>query len=201
MSTLWKGAGRFFASHWKIVSAIAGPLILIIIIFSLPVKVVPVEVTENYTALEVQSQPYIAQETYQENEAYTDSETTSETVYDSYTSGYNWDYSFSPKPGSTISVSVSGLGYSYPPFIYWGDNTTGPFYPDRWLNFYYSGSRVVIKMTYPVVKNRLVSKTRDVIKYRDVQVPVQRERVITRTYRMSLWAYFFMDQAKLGTTP
>ena len=54
-------------------------------------------------------------------------------------------------------------------------------------------------MTYPAVKNRLVSKTRDVIKYKDVEGPVQKERIVTKSYRMSLWAYFFMDQSKLAT--
>jgi hypothetical protein len=201
MQKMWENTKEFFKKHWKLFSAVAGPVILLVIIFSLPIKVVPVEVTENYTALEIQSQPYVARETYQENESYTDSETATDTVYDSYTSGYNWNYSFVPRPNSTISVSVSGMGYSYPPFIYRGDNSTGPFFPGGYLNFYSAGSRIVIKMTYPIVKNRLVSKTREVIKYKDVQVPVQKERVVTRTYRMSLWAFFFMDQSKLATSP
>jgi len=201
MSNFGNNARGFFARNWKLITYIAGPIILLVIIFSLPLAVVAVDVTETYVAKEIQSQPYVSQETYQENESYTDGETRTETVYDAYASGYKWSYSFMPRPDSSISVSINGVGYAFPPYVYWADNTTGPFFPGSWFNFYgwNSSSRIVIKMTYPVVKYRLVSRTRDVIKYKDVEVPVQKERLVTKSFRLSLWAYFFMDRSKLAT--
>jgi hypothetical protein len=56
----------------------------------------------------------------------------------------------------------------------------------------------VIQITYPqeITKYRTVTKTRDVVQYRQVPTQVMKERKVTQTVLMSLWAYLFFEQPK-----
>jgi len=161
--------------------------------------VVPVTTTETYTITELQSQSYTEQESYQVEEPYTTTETKTETVYDSYISAYNGSYSFVPKPGATISVSMQGSPYYYYPYNILNVNDFDHgFSPYMWriVDGWGGTTRLVIKMTYQeeTTKYNTVTKTRDVVKYRDVPVQVEKERSVTKYYRMSIWAYLFWDR-------
>ncbi|MDD5495216.1 MAG: hypothetical protein PHG36_11180, partial [Dehalococcoidia bacterium] len=65
---------KFFQNNWKFIVAALSPLALIAIIFALPLKTVPVPVTETYYETEIYSEPTAATENYTEMEAYTASE-------------------------------------------------------------------------------------------------------------------------------
>jgi hypothetical protein len=192
--------------HWKPIVWGLIPVILVVIIFSLPLKTVPVEVIEKYTATEMKQEPYTAQETYTDVENYTTQEIHTDTVYDSWTNTSPWNYSFQVnKSGATVTVATYGTAsYSYTqPFIFYSGNGTYPYYyPDygRWWPWEYgSGSaRIVIKVSYPedVIRQRTVTKTRDITKYREVPVQVQKERKVIQYQNVSIWSYLFMDQKK-----
>jgi hypothetical protein len=203
MSNFGNSSKQYLSNNWKPILWGLLPLVILAIVFALPIKVVPVAVTERYMDTEIQEQPYTVQEIYEEEEAYTDMEMLTETVYDSYTYTYNWSYSFEPKPNAEITLSISGYPYYYQtPFIYWTDNVSGPVWPGSIFSYWdgwNSTSRVAITQTYPspVTKYRVVTKTRDVLKYREVEVEVEKERTVTRYYRMSIWSYIFMDKEKV----
>ena len=209
-----------FQNHWKAILWGLIPIVLLIIIFALPLKIVPLQTTETYMDTEMQQQPYTEIETYQESEPYQVTENRMRTIYDSSVNTNGWSYSFSVEdPGTTVSVSISGGSYYQPyyqPYYFiYTDNMT-PYYPYFpyntygynwwWDPGYYptSGrSQVKIQVSYPeeVTKYRTVTKTREVTKYREVPVQVEKERIVTRWVQMSIWQYLFLDQRQKADLP
>jgi hypothetical protein len=187
--------GKLNAFKWVIIAALV-PILIVVIVFSVPFKTVPVQETEAYWTTEMKQEAYTVKEDYTTTELYEVTETKTETVYDSYiTTGNSYTFAVD-KPGSTVTVKMSSYPYGnyyttyrivdddYPYFIYWPD--------------YYWGYRtkVVITVDYPeqVMKERLVTKQRDVAKYREVPTQVLKERTVTTYLKMSIWRYLFLDQ-------
>jgi hypothetical protein len=78
----------------------------------------------------------------------------------------------------------------------WGSGLTNGYFP--WDNYYGSGwgggqSWATVKVTYPanVTKYRPVTKTRDVVKYRQVPTQVRKDRTVIQNVRMSIWESLF----------
>jgi len=199
MSASWTNFIQNFKNNWKAIIWGLVPIVLIVLIFALPLKVVPVQVKENYWTTEMKNEPYKAQESYQENEAYLTTEMRTETIFDSYVN-YGWSYNFGvPKPGTTVYVSMQGTPYySQPYYFIYSDNVTNPYWP-----YYYSRwdgwdgrEKVTIRVNYPedVTRYRPVTKTREVTRYREVPVQMQKEKLVTQYVRMSVWQYLFLDQ-------
>ena len=174
------------------------PITIIAIIFALPLKTVPIQVTESYWDTEIKRQPYTVSESYTDTEPYTTTETRTETIYDSYIYTGNWSHTFKvDKPDSTVTINIQGYYY---PYVY---TITCPVCPDDedsiccpYPYFYYPAGgqgRVVIKVSYPeeVIKYRTVTKYRDVTKYREVTTPVLKERTVTKYVKASIWSYLF----------
>lgn len=184
-------------SSWKPILWGLIPFIIIVIIFALPIKTVPVQVTEAYWETEMRNEPYTVPESYTETEAYTAFETRTETVYDAYVNSGNWSYSFNVnKPNSTVSVDFYGYGYSPSPYVIWVSGNHTRFLPMRY--YWDSASKAVIKVSYPdeVTRYRTVTKYRDVVKYRQVPTQVLKERKVTKYVKMSIWAYLFFEQPR-----
>jgi hypothetical protein len=209
-----------FQNHWKAILWGLIPVVVLVIIFALPLKIVPLQTTEIYIDTELQQQPYAEIETYEETEPYMVTENRMRTVYDSSVNTNGWSYSFNvDDPGTTVSISMSGSSY-YNPYYYqpyyflYTDNITPyPYWPYNqygynwwWDPGYYPSSgrsQVTIKVSYPeeVTKYRTVTKTREVTKYREVPVQVEKERVVTRWVQMSIWQYLFLDQRQKADLP
>lgn len=182
--------------NWKPIILGLIPFLIVVIIFALPLKTVPIQVTETYWDTEMKNEPYSAQEAYTATEPYTELETRTETVYDSYVNYGNWSYAFDVKKPNS-SVSVNFYGYHYPQYLFWVSDNRTMFYP--WRYSWDGGqTKAVIKVSYPeeVIKYRTVTKYRDVVKYRQVPTQVQKERKTTKYVQMSLWAYLFFEQPK-----
>ena len=185
--------------NWKPILWGLIPFILIVVIFALPLKQVTLEDRRTYWTTELQQQPYIELETYQEQEPYTVKETRTDTIFDGRV-GDTWSYSFGNlKPGATVSVAFASFPYYQQPYVFYSysDNHTGPFWPFRnywWDAMYYPLLKITIKATYEedVTKYRTVTKSREVTKYREVPVPVEKEEVVTRQVRIPIWQYLFM---------
>ncbi len=182
-------------NNWKPILWGLIPFVIVIVVFAIPLKEVPVQVTESYWATEMKDEAYTVAETNTVTEPYTATETKTETVFDSGVNGSNWSYTFDVKRPATVSINV--YGYSYPNSQYYfgtSNNATMQFYPFR----YYSDntSRATITIAYPeqVTKYRTVTKTSDVVKYRQVPTRVLKERKTTNYVVMSLWAYIFFKQ-------
>jgi hypothetical protein len=208
-----------FKNNWKAILWGLIPIVIIVIIFALPLKIVPVQTTEKYMDTEMQQQPYTEQETYQDTEPYQTTETQTRTIYNSYVNS-GWSYSFNvADPNTTVNISLSG-GTNYRPYYYQSyqpyyfnpsDNMTPyhnyPYYQygyNWWGNSYYpSQDKVTIQISYPqeVTKYRTVTKTRDVVKYREVPVQVEKERTATKYVQMSIWQYLFFDQSQKAGLP
>jgi hypothetical protein len=205
-----------FRNNWKVIALGLAPVVILVIIFALPLKIVPIQTTETYMDTELQQQPYTDIETYEESEPYVTTETMSRTVYDSTVSSSGWSYSFTvDQPGTTVNISTSGgtyyNPYYYQPFYIITDNVTPypPYFP-YFNNYYwwgdpgYSGrTKVTIQVSYPeeVTRYRTVTKTREVTRYHEVPVEVEKERTTTKWVQMSIWQYLFLDQRQKADLP
>jgi hypothetical protein len=166
-------------ASWKPILWGLIPFLIIVVIFAIPLKEVPVQVTENYWATEMKDESYTVTENYTTTEPYTTTETKTETVYDSIINA---------------SVSINFYGYSYPQYFVWdGDNRT---ILNPWRYFADTTGKATIKVTYPeeVTRSRTVTKSRDVVKARQVPTQVLKQRTTTEYVRMSIWAYLFFEQ-------
>lgn len=190
----------YITNHWKLITIGVAPIALLAIVFALPIKTVPVQVTETYWDTEMKSQPYTVTESYTEEEPYKVTETRTSTIYDGYIYPSSWSYTFTVDKPGTVTISIQGYTYPYPVYYYvrCPDSDTDGADCHIWPRFYdwYWGAgqaRAVIKMTYPeeVTKLRTVTKYREVTKYHEVPTPVLKERTVTKEVKMSIWAYLF----------
>ncbi len=189
-------------NNWKPILWGLIPIVIIAIIFALPIKTVPIKVTESYWDTEMKTEPYTVTETYTDTEPYTAVETKTETLYDAYINTVNWEHSFQINDaGATVSIVLSGYyPYSYDyytyPLVVYSTNTTSAirFWPYPYYPSWGGRSKVIVKTSYPVevTKQREVTKVRDVVKYREVPSQVLKERIITKYVKTSIWGYLFM---------
>jgi len=193
---LKKVGEKLNTGKWIIVSALV-PVIIIAVVFAIPFKTVPVQETETYWATEMREEAYTVTEDYTTTELYEETETKTETVYDNYLSGGN-SYTFDvDKPGSTVTVKMSDYPYGgyYASYVVVDDSN--PYYYRYWPDYYWgSRAKVTVTLNYPeqVTRERLVTKQRDVVKYREVPTQVLKERITTKYVKMSIWQYLLMDQ-------
>jgi hypothetical protein len=187
---------EWLKANWKPVVWGLVPFLIIIIVFALPLRTVPIQVTETYWDTEMKDEAYTVPETYTTTEPYTATETKTDTVFDGYINASNWSHTVdAKKPNSTVSISI--YGFSYPQYIYWNTDIR-----DRGSYFlpwpYGDSAKVVVKISYPedVIKYNTVTKTRDVVKHRQVPTQVMKERKVTQYLKMSIWAYLFFEPPK-----
>jgi len=167
------------------------PTVILAIVFALPLKTVPVQATETYWDTEMRSEPYTVAESYTETEPYVTTE--SRTVNEPYTypNPIAWWQMF----GTGADVSVDCPNYPYGSSPQYQYPCTVCSYADNqstcrlWQPYYYQSRPRTI--TEEVTKYRTVTKTRDVIKYREVPIQVLNERTVTQYVKMSIWAFLF----------
>ncbi len=189
----WGRAGNGIKRNWKALAWGLGPILVIVIIFSLPIKTAAIQTTEQYWDVEMKSEPYTASESYTDTEPYIETETRTETIYDSYVYE-SWSQTFKVTKDSTVSVNFYGVPYYYQPYsIHCPDDDIASCRIWPRYHAYPGAGRAVIQVTYPepITKYRTVTKYREVTKYRDVPTQVLKERTVTRQVRMSIWAYLF----------
>jgi len=188
-------------SNWRPILWGLIPFLIVVIVFALPIKVVPVQVTETYWDTELKDEAYTVPESITVTEPYTATETRTETVYQANINSGNWSYSFDVnQPDTKVTIELKNNYPNYPyyfPYTYWmDDNDNHIFFP--WNYYYYStgAAQATIQISYPaeVTKYRTVTKTQDVVKYRQVPTQVLKERQVTQYVRMSLWAYLFYNK-------
>ena len=167
------------------------PTVILVIVFALPLKTVPVQATETYWDTETRSEPYTVTESYTETEPYVTTE--SRTVNEPYTypNPVNWWQIY----GTGANVSIDCPYYAYGSGSYSQYPCTVCSYADNqstcrlWQPYYYQPRPRTV--TEEVTKDRTVTRTREVIKYREVPVQVLKERTVTQYVKMSIWAYLF----------
>jgi len=208
----------WFKANQKVILWVGIPILVIVIVFSLPLKTASIPITESYWATEMRTENYTTTETFTDMEAYVTSETRSETLYNQAVGYGSWNKTFQvDHPGATVSIEVNSYGgaaYYSPRYYmigdnyspYWGGGGSYPWYGggyygggwSPWDGYYGGGwgggqSWATVKVTYPeqVTKYRPVTKTRDVVKYRDVPTQVRKERTVMQNVRMSIWESIF----------
>jgi hypothetical protein len=184
------------AYKWIIIAALV-PILIVAIVFSIPFKIVPIQETESYWATEMKQEAYTVQEDYTTTELYEVTETRTETVYDSYITQGNSHTFEVDKPGSTVTVNFTNYPYGNYYTTYRILDDDYPYYYINWPDYYWGyRAKVTITVDYPeqVMKERLVTKQRDVVKYREVPTQVLKERTVTTYVKMSIWQYLFVDQ-------
>lgn len=196
----------FFKNNWRFIIAGLTPILIIAIIFALPLKTVPVPVTETYWATEMKTEPYTATETYTDMEPYITTEQRTETLINQAVGYGGWSQSFKvDKADTTVSIEVSnyGGGYYMPRYVIISDNYSPYYNPHYWSSWpwywdSYGGygggqSWATVRISYPeqVTKYRPVTKTKEVTKYREVPTQVRKERTVTQYVKMSMWESMF----------
>jgi hypothetical protein len=191
----------FLSAKWKYLVCVVAPLAILALVFALPLKTVSLQNIETYTEAQVTQQPYVTTESYEVLVPSTGPQNKTETLYESSQSTQSGTYSFQVKADTTVDVNWEGSSGSYPLILRWSrfdsmspvDPNYGyyPYFPN---NYYGSGSgsgKITIKATYPEATTSSVTRTRDVVKYREVSTPVVKTRVVVSTETMSLWSYLF----------
>jgi hypothetical protein len=198
----------FFMKNRKAIIGVLIPIIVIAIIFALPLKTVPVPVTETYWETVIKTEPYATTETYTDMEPYFTTETLTDTVINQPVGYGGWTQNFKvDKPDATVTIEVNnyGGGYSSPRYIIIGDNYSPYYSPwsqwSQWSSWYGGGwdswgggqSWATVRISYPeqVTKYRPVSKTKEVTKYREVPTQVLKERTVVQNVKMSIWESMF----------
>jgi hypothetical protein len=204
----------FFLKNRTVILAVAIPVVLIVILFSLPIVSVPTQVKETYWDTEMVTENYTTQETYTDMVPYQATETHTETVINQSFKADN------PDTTVTVNITNSGVGYYSPPGNYSaspyiiGDNYSpsymppygpsygpwspwgpgyGGYYGAMWPGYNASQQWATVTISYPaqVTKNQPVTKTRDVTRYREVPTQVRKERTVTQNVRISIWEMMF----------
>ncbi len=121
----------FFIKHRTIILAVGIPLVVIIVILSLPIIPASIPVTETYWETQTVTQPYTDNETYTDMVPYQATETHTDTVINGPVSYGNWSQSFKvDNPGTVVTINITNtaLNYYYSPQYYpGGDNYTPPY--------------------------------------------------------------------------
>jgi len=183
--------------HWKLIASCVGPVVILAIIFALPLKTVPVQITETYWDTEMKSEPYTVTEPYTDVETVTTIEMQTRTVYDSYVDGNGWSYTVNvDKPDSKVTIQYYGFPYyGYPECSVVCNPADPTSYQTYCRPFAYGNSsgRALVKVTYPeeVGTQQTVTKYKEVTKYREIPTQVLKERSVTKNVRMSIWSYIF----------
>lgn len=158
------------------------PIVILAIIFALPLKTVPVQETETYWDIEMRSEPYTETESYTETEPYTTTETYTKTAYYPYYRPYpcSWPGAIVPEDYPYYPYGISCPGDDISSCRMWWPGNCAAWITPR-----------LVTDTREVVKYRTVTKYREVVKYRQVPTKVMKERTVTRQVRMSIWEYLF----------
>ncbi len=170
-------------NKWSLLSGLI-PIVVLSIIFALPVKTVPVQTTETYWDIEMRNEPYTETEAYTDVEPYTTTETYTKTVYDPNYNAYcnYWPGVYTP------SSYINCQNYPYCVVCSGNETSSCRVWGPTCSNW--GGSRVVTD-TREVVKYRNVTKYREVVKYRQVPTKVLKERTATTYVKISIWEYLF----------
>ncbi|MHB8086117.1 MAG: hypothetical protein ACYDHZ_09840 [Dehalococcoidia bacterium] len=213
----------FFLKYRTIILAVGIPLIVIIVVLSLPIVSVAMPVQETYWETETTLQPYTDNETYTDMVPYQSTETHTDVVVNQAVTYGSWSQSFKvDNPGTTVTINITnnGGGSYYPSQTYGtGDNFSypygpygpygpsygpwgpwGPWYNGGWAGYpaYTSGQTwATVTTSYPaaVTKYNPVVKTREVTKYREVATQVRKEHTVTQNVRISVWQSLFTPQS------
>ncbi|MGA9049697.1 MAG: hypothetical protein WB588_11975 [Dehalococcoidia bacterium] len=214
---------EFFLKYRTIILAVGIPVVVIIVVLSLPIVSVAMPVQESYWETDTTLQPYTDNETYTDMVPYQTTETQSDIVISQAVTYGSWSQSFKvDNPGTTVTINITNAasGSYYPPQSYViGDNYSssepytppygpsygpwspyGPWYNGGWAAYpaYTSGQTwATVTTSYPaqVTKYQPVTKTREVTKYRDVATQVRKERTVTQNVRISVWQSLFMPKS------
>ena len=212
----------FFLKNRTIILAVGIPVVVLLIFLSLPIWSVPMQVKETYWETETITENYTDTETYTDMVPYQSTETHTETVINQAVIYGNWSQSFkvdNPDTTVTININNSGGGNYYQPQYYTSDNYSAPYGPSYGPSYgpwspwgpgynggwtawpgYYGGSSqswATVTVSYPAqaTKYQPTTKTRDVVKYREVPTQVRKERTVTQNVRISVWEMIFMPAA------
>jgi hypothetical protein len=212
----------FFLKNRKVILAVGIPVVVIVIIFSLPIVSVAMPVKETYWETENTTEPFTATETYTDMVPYQTTETHTETVINQPVTYGDWSQSFKvDNPDTTVTINITngvvgyynapgdyGVGDNYspsygPPFApsygpsYGPLSPWGPWYGGGWPGYNSGQQWATVRISYPeqVTKYQPTTKTRDVTQYREVAMQVRKERIVTQNVRISIWEYLFRPAA------
>jgi hypothetical protein len=173
-------------------------------------------ITENYTATET----YTDMVPYQSSETHTETVINQAVTYGNWSQSFKVD---NPDTTVTINITNSGVGYystpgnysagpyiigdnyspsyvppygsSYGPWSPWGPGYNGGWI--AWPGYNASQQWATVTISYPAqaTKYQPTTKTRDVVKYREVPTQVRKEHTVTQNVRISVWEMIFMPAA------
>jgi hypothetical protein len=197
---------RDYTGNWKpFVAGIVSVLVLIAVIFALPVKTITTNTVENYYVTETSLEPYMVVEPFIAEEVQEQTRVIADGYYTSVPLGISFPF--------TVQESNAHLVGSY------NNPFTGTFkviaLPNK-IVWEHLGSRGDIDVMLPegeykgVFQENImwgqdcsiylaiqwletveVTRYREVTKYRDVPVQVEKQRTITTQAKVSLWKYIF----------
>jgi hypothetical protein len=180
-------------------------IIIICIIFSLPLKTISYDVVEPYTVTEMKSEPYTVNEPYTEEELVEKTEVVFDEKRLSVPLGINIPFEVD-KPDTTLTVHfsspVQGAFYIFSSashLLYEQYGERGDFemqlpvgtYTGRFSENTSWSEEIYIRMTLKWTETEEKTLYREVTKYREVPVQVEKQRTTTEYKKVSLWVALF----------
>jgi len=182
-------------------------IVLLCIVFSFPLKTVPYQTLETYYETEMQQESYIVSEPYVTEESHEKSEV----IFDGFEyvvpSGVNIYFRVN-RPNTRVVGSfenpIPGGFYIYSPsgrVIYEKLGDRGTFeipllegkYRAQFREDVMWSEQVYIKLSLKWAELEQVTRYKEVIKYREVPVQVEKKRTVTEYKKVSMWKYIFDD--------
>ena len=185
--------------------AVVLAIILICIIFSIPMKTVSYEVVEPYTVTEMESEPYTVNEPYEEEELVEKTKVLFDETRLSVPLGINIPFEVD-KPDTTLNVyfssPVQGAFYIFTSashILYEQYGERGDFelqlpegtYTGRFSENHSWSEEIYIRMTLKWTETEKKTLYREVTRYREVPVEVEKQKTRTEYKKVSMWKSLF----------
>ncbi|MBM4445800.1 MAG: hypothetical protein FJ023_00370 [Chloroflexi bacterium] len=193
-------------NNWKpLVAGIITAFVLIALVFALPLKVISTETIETYYVTEMRQETYSVSEPYAAEEVYEKTNVFADGFYKVIPSGiivpFNIDKPSAqlvgkfenPIPGSFVIITAANR-------ILWETfGTQGSIdlplsqgkYRARFQENVMWGEDCYIYLAMSWTETQQVTKYKEIIKYREVPVQVEKQRTITKQNRISIWEQIF----------
>jgi hypothetical protein len=180
-------------------------VIVICIVFSVPMKTISYDVVETYTVTEMKSEPYTVEEPYTEEELVKKSKVIFDETRLSVPLGINIPFEIE-KPDTTLTVHfsspVQGAFYIFSSashLLYEQYGETGSFemqlppgtYTGRFSENFSWSEEIYIRMTLKWTEIEEKTLYREVTRYREVPVEVEKQKTRTEYKKVSLWISLF----------
>ena len=198
---------RMKTNAWKVAAICLASIIVVSVIFAIPLKTVPYQTTETYYDTEMKRESFVVDEPHVTEELHEKSETICDGFCTVVPGGVDIHF-YVDKPDVRLAAKfecpIPGGFYIYSSsgrIIYEELGAQGAFeiplpegrYKARFRESVMWGEQVYIRLVIKWTETEEVTVYKEVTKYREVPVQVEKQRTVTRHEKVSMWEWLCGD--------